>query len=166
MNDDILQAEDGSYIPVGTFGDPVYRFSNRPSFSGEISQFVFSNGCSTVPFGTCDLAGLDFVSSCNATGIGLENHGYVKNCANVVNYIGLVPSFGQAAGCPLGPLSAQQGASRSRSSRERGHGHVGAHQSGHRHARRGQSGPAVTISRWLSGPRRAVCSSTIRPGAA
>jgi photosystem II stability/assembly factor-like uncharacterized protein len=88
----------GQYIPVGTFGDDLYGILDWP-VPGLISQLVFTPGCGQV----CNTAGYDFVSDCNPgfTGIAvIDNHSFVKNCPNVVNYIGCV-LIGQATPCLL-----------------------------------------------------------------
>ena len=86
----------GQYIPVGTSGDNLYSFGDFPT-DGLFSQLVFNPGCAH----PCNPAGFDFGSDCSGVPSDfLDSHSFVKNCPNVVNYIGCV-LIGQGAGCGL-----------------------------------------------------------------
>lgn len=105
---EILKAEDGAYIAVGTEGDPLYDAADIGW--GIRSQLLLAGtGCfSDLLTGTCDPEGLDFFSNCYPSQAANQHfwndpvggHGLVMDCANVINYIGCV-FLGQNPGCAL-----------------------------------------------------------------
>ena len=94
QDQNINNAEDGSFIPVGTDGDPLYDLGDLGK--GIRSQLTFATGQNCFGFGpgSCNPAGLDFFSTCypsRATNEHFWNdpvggHGLVMDCPDVINY--------------------------------------------------------------------------------
>lgn len=79
---DLVSEEDGTFVPIGTYGDPFYFWLDSPA-AGIDSQLLLAGGCQT----GCGLEGLDYVSPCAANPYDLVHaateHGLVINCASV-----------------------------------------------------------------------------------
>jgi photosystem II stability/assembly factor-like uncharacterized protein len=97
----ILSADNaGQFIPIGTFGDPLYHAGDWPN-AGMISQILFADGCAGGPGETCTPAGLSYNSGCSVSfSMGVNGHSWVKNCPGAINYIGCMLE-NQYPGCAL-----------------------------------------------------------------
>jgi len=79
---DLASEEDGTFVPIGTYGDPYYYWPDFPA-DGIDSQLLFAGGCQR----GCGPEGLDYVSPCAANPFDIAHaateHHLVINCENV-----------------------------------------------------------------------------------
>jgi hypothetical protein len=82
----IAADQNAMFTAVGTQGDPLYTLGDGPLFNGLFSQFVFDKSCSFLPLVECTPAQNNKLSACDGSlAHGLNDHGLVKNCPNIVD---------------------------------------------------------------------------------